>query len=77
MQVTVHAAKANLSELIEAALSGEEVIIARGKLPVVKIVPIAQSKFRIGVLKDQLTGSGPDFFEPMSDDEVALWAGRS
>jgi prevent-host-death family protein len=42
MQVTIHAAKTNLSKLIEAALSGEEVIIAKGKLPVVKIVPLAQ-----------------------------------
>ncbi|GHD17494.1 type II toxin-antitoxin system Phd/YefM family antitoxin [Tianweitania populi] len=73
MQVTVHAAKTNLSKLIEAALSGEEVIIAKGKLPVVKIVPVAQGQFKVGLLKDQLTGTGPDFFEPMSDDELALW----
>ncbi|MBS9721612.1 type II toxin-antitoxin system prevent-host-death family antitoxin [Tianweitania sp. BSSL-BM11] len=76
MQVTVHAAKTNLSKLIEAALSGEEVIIAKGKLPVVKIVPVAQGQFKLGVLKDQLTGTGPDFFEPMSEEELALWEGR-
>ncbi len=38
--VTIHEAKAKLSELIEAALSGEEVIIARRKTPLVKIVPL-------------------------------------
>jgi prevent-host-death family protein len=42
MQVTVHAAKTNLSKLIEAALAGEDVIIARGKTPVARLVPIPQ-----------------------------------
>jgi prevent-host-death family protein len=75
MQFTVHAAKTNLSKLIDAALSGEEVVIAKGSKPVVKIVPIEQTSFRIGLLKGKLTGSGPDFFEPMREDELALWQG--
>lgn len=77
MQVTVHAAKTNLSKLIEAAIAGEEVIIAKGKLPMVKIVPVARNKFTIGLLKNELTGPGPDFFEPMSEDELALWEGSA
>lgn len=78
MQVSVHAAKANLSKLIEAALAGEEVVIAQGKRPVVKIVPIAaRSRFTIGLLKGRLAGPGPDFLEPMSEDELALWEGRA
>lgn len=76
MQVTVHAAKTNLSKLIEAALSGEDVVIAKGKRPVVRIVPIQQAEFRIGLLKDQLGETAPDFFEPLSEDELALWEGR-
>ncbi|MCL2713805.1 MAG: type II toxin-antitoxin system prevent-host-death family antitoxin [Alphaproteobacteria bacterium] len=75
MQVTVHAAKTSLSKLIEAALAGEEVVIAKGKRPVVKLIPIEQKKFKIGVLKGQLLGPGPDFFTPMSEDELALWEG--
>ena len=75
MQVTVHAAKSNLSKLIAAALAGEEVIIARGKQPVVKIVPVARRAFTMGVLKGKLAGSGPDFFAPMPEDELALWEG--
>jgi prevent-host-death family protein len=39
--VTIHEAKAKLSELIEAVLSGEEVIIARRKTPLVKIIPLS------------------------------------
>ena len=33
---TVHAAKTNLSKLIERAEKGEEVVIARGKTPVAR-----------------------------------------
>jgi len=75
MQVTVHAAKTNLSKLIDAALSGEEVVIAKGQTPVVKIVPIVQTAFTIGILKDKVTGTPPDFFEPMDDEDLALWEG--
>ena len=75
MQVTVHAAKTHLSKLIEAALSGEEVVIARGRKPVVKLVPIPQRKFRIGLLRRELTGSGPDFFEPLDETELTRWEG--
>ncbi|MDR0250885.1 MAG: type II toxin-antitoxin system prevent-host-death family antitoxin [Burkholderiales bacterium] len=73
MQVTIHTAKSSLSKLIEAALSGEEVIIAKGKQPVAKIIPIAHNGFTMGILKGKLTGSGPDFFEPMPADDLALW----
>ncbi|MBL8573393.1 MAG: type II toxin-antitoxin system Phd/YefM family antitoxin [Hyphomicrobiaceae bacterium] len=76
MQVTVHVAKTNLSKLIEAALAGEEVIIARGKRPAVRIVPVEQRPFRVGILSGELTGAGPDFFAPMTEDELALWEGR-
>lgn len=34
MQVTIPAATANLLKLIDAALSGEEVVIAKGRKPV-------------------------------------------
>jgi antitoxin (DNA-binding transcriptional repressor) of toxin-antitoxin stability system len=77
MQVTIHSAKTNLSKLIEAALAGEEVVIARGKTPVVKLVPVPRSRFKIGLLKGQLTGLGPDFFEPMDAEELELWEGKN
>lgn len=76
MQVTVHAAKTQLSRLIEAALAGEEVVIARGSKPVVRIVPVRQGPFRVGLLKEKLSPGGPDFFEPMDEEELAAWEGR-
>ena len=74
-QFTVHAAKTNLSKLIDAALAGEEVVIAKGSKPVVKLVAIPQGKFKIGLLKGRLTGPGPSFMEPMEEDELKAWEG--
>ena len=73
-QVTVHAAKTNLSKLIDAAMAGEEIVIAKGSKPVVKLVAIPQGKFKIGLLQDQL-GTCPDFLEPQSETDLALWEG--
>jgi prevent-host-death family protein len=75
-QVTIHAAKTNLSRLIEAALAGEDVVIAKGNKPVARLVAIPQGKFKIGLLREQVTGPAPDFLEPMPDDELAAWEGR-
>jgi prevent-host-death family protein len=41
--VTIHKAKTQLSKLIEQALRGEEVVIARGKDPVARLVPYERS----------------------------------
>lgn len=73
MQVAIHTAKTNLSKLIEAALAGEDVIIAKGKRPMVRLVPISQRSFTFGLLADKLSGPGPDFLEPMDTADLALW----
>jgi prevent-host-death family protein len=72
--VGIHEAKTTLSRLIEKACRGEEIIIARGKDPVVRLVPIAGRKGRrtLGALKGKLV-VGPEFFEPLSPDELARW----
>lgn len=74
MKVSVQVAESNLSELIDAALSGEEVVIDQDGRPVVRMVPIERRPFKIGMMQGQL-GKGPDFFEPMSEDELAQWEG--
>lgn len=73
-RVTIHAAKTNLSKLIEAALNGEEVVIAKGSKAVVRIVPVAKEGFKIGLLKGEL-GVGPDLLAPMDGDDLDLWEG--
>ena len=74
--VTVHEAKTNLSRLIAAALAGEEIVIARGKVPAVKLVPVSPKPARVPGLWKGKINIGPEFFEPMSEDELALWEGR-
>lgn len=74
MQFSVHTAKSQLSRLIDAALSGEEVVIAKGSKPVVRLVPIAQSGFRLGTCRGRF-GALPDFLEPLDDAELELWEG--
>ncbi len=43
-QANVHEAKTNLSKLIEQALNGEEVVIAKAGKPLVRLVPIREEK---------------------------------
>ncbi|MGG7578303.1 type II toxin-antitoxin system Phd/YefM family antitoxin [Rhizobium sp. Nf11,1] len=74
-QVTIRAAQASLSKLIDAALSGEEVVITKGRKPVVKLVPVVRSSFKIGLLKGKVLGDGPDFFEPIDEGALAVWKG--
>jgi len=72
--VKVHAAKTNLSRLIEQACRGEEVIIARGTTPVVRLTPIGEvgGKRQPGVLRGKLR-VGPEFFEPLPAEELSAW----
>lgn len=73
MQYTVHAAKTNLSKLIEAALKGEEVVIARGTKPVVRIVPVPQERKSIfGALEHLGIADIPDLMEPVVDEADLL-----
>jgi prevent-host-death family protein len=71
--ISIHAAKTHLSRLIARAEAGEEIIIARGRKPVVKLVAIAAKPKRIpGRWKDKFTIS-PEFYEPMREEELAPW----
>ena len=42
--ITIHKAKTQLSRLIEKACKGEEIVIARGKKPVVRLVAVTQTQ---------------------------------
>ncbi len=72
--ITVHAAKTNLSQLLERAEAGEEIIIARGQVPVARLVPIAPKPKRQPGLYPEII-VGPEFFEPLPEDELRLWEG--
>lgn len=72
---TIHAAKTNLSKLVARAEAGEEIVLARGKAPVARIIPVApKPKRKFGRLKGKIR-IGPEFFEPLPEDELKLWEG--
>jgi prevent-host-death family protein len=74
IRVTIHAAKTNLSKLIERACAGEEVIIARGPDPVVRLVPVGTAAPRraFGALRESLRVP-KSFDDPLPPDELASW----
>ena len=67
-QVTIHEAKTHLSRLIQQALDGEEIVIAKRTKPVVKLHPIKSGKpeRRMGWMKGKIW-MAPDFDEPLAD----------
>jgi prevent-host-death family protein len=78
---TVHAAKTHLSKLIERVEQGEEIVIARGRKPVARLVPIGlpahvRRRRAFGVLKGKLKLPDSFFFDPLPDEELKLWEGR-
>ena len=68
LQVNVHQAKTNLSKLIQKVIDGEEVIIAKGNQPVVKIILVdnLKPKRQLGTAKGMIKISD-DFDEPLED----------
>lgn len=68
-QVTIHEAKTHLSRLIKRALEGEEIVIAKGKQPMVKlvVVPEMRKSRTIGGAKDVILHIANDFDAPLDD----------
>jgi prevent-host-death family protein len=72
--VTIHAAKTHLSRLIEEVAGGEHVVIARGKEPVARLVPIKPQK--TGRVFGAMRGRAKvdrRFFERLPDEEIDAW----
>ena len=71
--VSVHAAKTHLSQLLARVEAGEVIIIARRKTPVAKLIPIgAKGKREFGTMRGKIS-IGPEFFEPLPDEELDPW----
>ncbi len=68
-QVSIHEAKTHLAHLIQRALAGEDIVIARGKEPLVRltVVPEAQPQRRIGGAPGVIVHVDKDFDAPLSD----------
>jgi len=67
-QFNVYEAKTQLSRLLQSALEGEDIVIARDGVPVVRLVPILPRAPRplLGLLRGQIQMSA-DFDLPLED----------
>ncbi len=76
--VNIHAAKTQLSRLVEQAAAGEEIIIAKAGKPIAKLGPLARSAHknrRLGLLAGRITVPD-DFDAPLSAEVLDAFEGR-
>jgi prevent-host-death family protein len=66
----MHAAKSNLSKLVELALAGESITIAKDGVPLVDIVPHRDVRRPIGFAKDAIW-IAPDY--DLDEDNSLEW----
>lgn len=73
-QVTLHEAKTHLSRLVDLALSGEEIIIARRSQPLVRLQVIqrAQTARSVGSMRGLVLSMGDSFNESLEDWETEV-----
>ena len=71
---SVHAAKTHLSKLLERAEAGEEIVIARGKTPIVRLTLVTSTppRRRFGAMRGRAKVTAA-FFEPLPPDELDRW----
>jgi prevent-host-death family protein len=75
--VNVHAAKTQLSRLIDKAAAGEDVVIAKNGTPVVRLVPVRPTSRRrgFGALKGKIRVS-EDFDAPLPGDLLRAFGAK-
>jgi prevent-host-death family protein len=75
--VNTHQAKTHLSQLIERAMAGERIVIAKAGKPKVVLSPIPSSEpRRPGRFAGQIH-MADDFDAPLTNEELAAWEGNS
>ena len=79
--VNVSEAKSNLSRLLRQVEAGEEVVIARNGKPVVRLERLApvkknRGKRQFGAWKGKIK-LDDSFFDPLPEEELAMWEGRA
>jgi prevent-host-death family protein len=73
--VTVYEAKTHLSRILDEVEAGSELIVTRNGVPCARIVPLAKvGRVPLGFVKGRVTS---EFFEPLPEEELAAWEGRT
>ena len=74
MLVNIYEAKTNLSALLDRAVAGEEIVIARSGKPLARLMPVSvtssKSGVRLGGLKRARLKLAADFHAPMIDEDL-------
>jgi len=76
--VNLYEAKTNLSQLVERAARGEEIVIAKAGRPLARLVPLAKrtSPRPLGLLAGEVE-LGPDFDDPLPDAMKRAFEGQA
>jgi prevent-host-death family protein len=75
VEVNIHEAKTQLSRLIELALKGEQVTIAKAGHPLVRLIPIHPVKPVLGSARGTVVLK-PGWDAPMTPEEIEDTFGR-
>lgn len=75
--VNIYDAKTRLSQLVDKAAQGEDVVVSRNGKPLVRITRLTAEKRRVrfGVLKGRVSVPN-DFDAPLPESELKLFEGR-
>lgn len=74
MKVSVYEAKSKLSQMINKALEGEEVVITRNGHDTVKLTPVKTKRGWIGMWKGKIKVHD-SFYEPLDEETLAYFTG--
>lgn len=80
MQVSVAEAKNRLTELLKAVEEGEHITICRRGEPVVDLIRAkkpGKKNVKLGTMRDRIVIHDPDWWKPMSDEEVEAFLNGS
>jgi prevent-host-death family protein len=77
-KVNIYEAKTRLSQLVDEAAAGRDVVIARAGRPVARLTRIAKpgAKRRLGVLDRRRLRIPDDFNAPLPDEVVRAFQGE-
>lgn len=73
MEVNIHQAKTQLSQLLRRVAEGEEVIIARSGKPIARLTPMESAPKRLLGLDEGLFVVPDDFNDPLPHDLLAYF----
>lgn len=75
--VNIYEAKTRLSQLVDKAAAGEDVVVSRNGKPLVRITQLVDAKrpVKFGVLKGKVA-LAPDFNAPLPPEVLAGFEGR-